>query len=104
MLVVKYILVIAMSNLCQEKAESPKSVDLYNTWHFYEEGSSDSNLCDAQNASLWATEAEFSWASDVSEIEQTLWNEGVVKLGTVSDVYLGSFGTIDCFSFRCHIN
>ena len=66
-----------------------EKIDWYNTWHFYDEDSPTKTEIEVENPSTWASESEFSWAGDVADLESTLWTEGVVKLGNVSERYLG---------------
>ena len=71
--------------------ETISAEDLYNTWHFYDHPLDKSlEEFDTEDTSLWTSEAEFSWAGDVAEIEKILWTEGVVRLGQVSERYLGA--------------
>ena len=71
-------------------SSDPKAEDLYNTWHFYNQPVDKSiEEFDTENPSLWTTEADFSWSGDVAEVEKILFAEGVVKLGHVSERYLG---------------
>ena len=62
---------------------------LYDTWHFYNEEVPSEHRSDMENPSVWSSEAEFVWAEDVATVEQELWKEGVVRLGKVSETYLG---------------
>jgi hypothetical protein len=69
--------------------EMSDKIDWYNTWHFFNEGTADNSGIDLQNPMNWASEADFTWAGDIAEVEKSLWTEGVVTLGFVSEKYLG---------------
>jgi hypothetical protein len=82
----------SFDHLPQIMTETPTAEELYNTWHFYNQPFDKSiEISDIENTSLWTSEAEFSWSGEISEIEKTLWSEGVVKLGQVSERYLGVY-------------
>ena len=79
--------------------EMSDKIDWYNTWHFFNEGTADITGIDLQNPMTWASEADFTWAGDIAEVEKSLWTEGVVTLGFVSEKYLGRHRILIIFNF-----
>ncbi len=78
------------------------TVDLFKSWHFYNENPNKYIFSEDHDSLSWTSEKEFQWSGDVEDIEKTLWNEGVVKLGSVSETYLGRQETVNAFWLSVH--
>ncbi len=64
--------------------------DLFKTWHFYDEEPNKHDFSVEDDSNMWTSNREFQWCGDEEVIKKTLWAEGVVKSGSVSETYLGS--------------